>query len=163
VAELQDDISEYKKKSTETDNDFIARGNAANYDQKLDNISKQLEEALDALEKNANANGYYAKKNNRPPRQAPVKLWSVGMTASKTEAVNKKMIKVAQDAIKLGSDPVYGPYIMEQQAFLADDIEAAFTSYDKKLQYKYNTEPKFKAYADKIKGSSTELGNELGD
>jgi hypothetical protein len=57
-------------------------------------------------------------------------LWSVGMTASKTQVINSKMIKVAQDGMKLGSDPVYGPFIEKQQQILAEDVEDAFQKYE---------------------------------
>ncbi len=83
------------------------------------------------------------------------------MTASKTQAVNKKMLKVTQDAIEFGSCPVYGPFIREQQLILAEEIEDAFRSYDYKLLHKYNTDPKFKGYADKFRGLAYELGDEL--
>ena len=52
------------------------------------------------------------KMSNRPSTEAaPQQLWSVGMTASKTAAVNQKMQKVAQDYMAFASDPVYGPFI----------------------------------------------------
>jgi hypothetical protein len=41
-------------------------------------------------------------------------LWSVGMTASKTQAVNNKLKSVAADAMAFMSDPVYGPWIQKQ-------------------------------------------------
>jgi hypothetical protein len=73
------------------------------------------------------------------------------------------MMKVAQDAMKLGTDPVYGPFIERNQNVLAEDIEDAFTKYDQKMQFKYNTDPKFKALADKVTASSMDLGNSLGN
>jgi hypothetical protein len=92
-----------------------------------------------------------------------VGLWSVGMTATKTQAINSKMMKVAQDAMVFGSDPVYGPYIQGLQQHLGDDVETAFNKYEKKMEHKYNTDPKFKAMADRLNGSAMDLGNELGN
>jgi hypothetical protein len=110
--ELQKALNEFNRDSENTFKDFVDRGDAANYDQKLDNIGKQLDNALWDLEKNANSNGYYARKNTRA---SPVKLWSAGMTASKTKNLNAKLMKYAKDAMKFGNDPVYGPFIMKNQ------------------------------------------------
>ena len=85
------------------------------------------------------------------------------MTATKTQAINSKMMKVAQDAMVFGSDPVYGPYIQGLQQHLGDDVETAFNKYEKKMEHKYNTDPKFKAMADRLNGSAMDLGNELGN
>jgi hypothetical protein len=101
--QLLEDLQTFDKNSEKTFNDMITRGDVLNYDKKLENISNQLDAALDKLKKNANSNGYYARKNIRA---GPVKLWSVGMTASKTQRVNSMMMKVAQDAMKFETDPV---------------------------------------------------------
>ena len=55
-----------------------------------------MDKALWELENNARQNGYYAKRNIA---SGNVKLWSVGMTASKTQAVNAKMMEVAKSAM----------------------------------------------------------------
>jgi hypothetical protein len=116
----------------------------------------------------SNGNGYTFEDNDRSLETAAnqwntMGLWSVGMTASKTKVVNSKMMKVAQEAMQFGSDPVYGPWIQEQETILYGDIEVAFTKYDQKMQYKYNTDPKFKAMADKHVGNAMGLGEELGN
>ena len=43
---------------------MIARTEARKWDIKLDNISNQLQDALDGLEKNARSNGYYIRKTD---------------------------------------------------------------------------------------------------
>jgi hypothetical protein len=58
-----------------------------------------------------------------------VGLWSVGATATKTAVVNQKMMAVAKDAMKFGSDPVYGPWISKQQEILGAQLEAGFNKY----------------------------------
>ena len=85
------------------------------------------------------------------------------MTHAKTQAVNAKMIKVTEDAIKFRSDPVYGPWILKQEEILSRDLETAFTKYNTKIQQKYNTDPKFKAMADEINETAMDLGEELED
>jgi hypothetical protein len=85
------------------------------------------------------------------------------MTSSKTNNVNGKLMKVAEDAIKCRNDPVYGPWIKNQQEILYEDLQTAIEAYDRKVTHKYNTEPKFRAYADKVKGSVTGLEHELTD
>jgi hypothetical protein len=115
-----------------------------------------------------NGNGYTFEDNrgsleNAANQWNTMKLWSAGMTASKTQAVNSKMMKVAQDAMKFGSDPVYGPFIEKHQEILAEDIESAFTKYDQKMKFKYNTDPKFKAMADKHVGNAMDLGDSLAN
>jgi hypothetical protein len=42
------------------------------------------------------------------------------------------------------------------------EFETAFNKYQKKMEWKYNTDPKFKAMADRFNGSAMDLGNELG-
>ena len=118
----------YYNATENTFNDFVARGDAANYDAKLNNIGNQLDQAIRDLEYNANSNhaaGTFAR------RSAPkaTKLWSVGMTATKTAAVNTKLMKVAQDAMAFANDPVYGPFIEQHQTVLMNEIEAAFVKY----------------------------------
>ena len=95
------------------------------------------------------------------PAAAPTGLWSVGMTASKTAAVNTKLQNVARDAMALGNDPVYGPFIEQHQAVLFQDIDAAFTKYQSAMEAKYNSDPAFKAKCDALMVSEMDLGNEL--
>ena len=133
-------------------NDFIARGDAAGYDAKLQNIGNQLNEAMLDLEDNAHTN---------LRRAAPQKLWSVGMTASKTAAVNQKMQKVAADMMAFSSDPVYGPFIEQHQTQLYMDIMTAFTKYQTAMENKYNSDPVFRAKADAYVATVEALGAEL--
>ena len=85
------------------------------------------------------------KMSNRPSTQAaPQQLWSVGMTASKTAAVNQKLQKVAQDYMAFASDPVYGPFLEQHQTQLYMDIDAAFTKYMTVMENKYNSDPVFR-------------------
>ena len=145
--------------SEKTFNDFVARGDAANYDAKLDNISRQIDQAMNDLEANVNANhraGNFARRT-----AGATKLWSVGMTATKTAAVNTKLQKVAQDAMAFGSDPVYGPFIEQHQTVLMNEITAAFTKYQTAMEAKYNSDPVFRAKADALVASDMALGNEL--
>ena len=90
-------------------------------------------------------------------------LWSMGMTESKTQTVNKKLMQVAHDAMAFGEDPVYGPFIEQHQGILMQDLEKAFTKYDKTMQMKYFSDPKFKALADDMNHSLNNLGQELGN
>ena len=85
------------------------------------------------------------------------------MTSSKTQAVNTKLQKVAQDAIAFGSDPVYGPFIEQHQTVLYNDIDAAFTKYMNAMEAKYNSDPVFRAKADAYVATEMELGNELNN
>ena len=94
----------YKNATESNFNDFLQRGSG--YEAKLDCISNQLDEAIRDLEDNVHSNLYL-----RSRRAAPQQLWSVGMTANKTAAVNQKLQKVAGDYMAFASDPVYGPFI----------------------------------------------------
>ena len=91
----------------------------------------------------------------------PTGLWSIGMTATKTQAVNTKMMKVAQDAMAFSADPVYGPFIEQHQTALMMDIEAAFTKYQSTMEAKYNSDPVFRAKADAFVASESVLGAEI--
>ena len=147
----------YQQRSEQIWNDFVARGDAANYDVKLDAIGQQIDAALRDLETNAHANGFARR------RAASTKLWSVGMTAQKTAAVNQKLIKVAADAETFYADPVYGPFIQQHQQVLFTDLEAAFTKYMTAMETKYNTDPVFRAKADASNALDMELGAEIED
>ena len=104
------------------------------------------------------------KMSNRPSTQAaPQQLWSVGMTASKTAAVNQKLQKVAQDYMAFASDPVYGPFLEQHQTQLYMDIDAAFTKYMTVMENKYNSEPVFRAKADAYVATEEALGEELNN
>mgnify|MGYP001036360396 FL=1 len=104
------------------------------------------------------------KMSNRPSTQAaPQQLWSVGMTASKTAAVNQKLQKVAQDYMAFASDPVYGPFLEQHQTQLYMDIDAAFTKYMTVMENKYNSDPVFRAKADAYVATEEALGNELNN
>ena len=77
---------QYERESEQNFNDFVARGDAAGYDAKLDAIADQIDQAMRDLDNNARANGFARR------RAAPAMgLWSVGMTSSKTQAVNTKL------------------------------------------------------------------------
>ena len=104
------------------------------------------------------------KMSNRPSTQAaPQQLWSVGMTASKTAAVNQKLQKVAQDYMAFASDPVYGPFLEQHQTQLYMDIDAAFTKYMTVMENKYNSDPVFRAKADAYVATEEALGEELNN
>ena len=104
------------------------------------------------------------KMSNRPSTQAaPQQLWSVGMTASKTAAVNQKLQKVAQDYMAFASDPVYGPFLEQHQTQLYLDIDAAFTKYMTVMENKYNSDPVFRAKADAYVATEEALGEELNN
>ena len=104
------------------------------------------------------------KMSNRPAeRAAPQQLWSVGMTASKTAAVNQKMQKVAADYMAFASDPVYGPFVEQHSTQLYMDIDAAFTKYTMAMENKYNSDPVFRAKADAYVATEEALGEELND
>merc|ERR1719223_866073 len=62
----------YQQKSEQIWNDFVNRGDAANYDVKLDAIGRQIDAALRDLETSAHANGFARR------RAASTRLWSVG-------------------------------------------------------------------------------------
>ena len=147
--------------ATETNfHDFVNRGDAAGYDAKLQNIDNQISQAMQDLEDNINSNhaaGTFAR------RAAPQKLWSVGMTASKTAAVNQKLQKVAQDYMAFASDPVYGPFLEQHQTQLYIDISAAFTKYQTVMENKYNSDPVFRAKADAYVATEEALGEELNN
>ena len=147
--------------ATETNfHDFVNRGDAAGYDAKLQNIDNQINQAMQDLEDNINSNhaaGTFAR------RAAPQKLWSVGMTASKTAAVNQKLQKVAQDYMAFASDPVYGPFLEQHQTQLYMDIDAAFTKYMTVMENKYNSDPVFRAKADAYVATEEALGEELNN
>ena len=83
------------------------------------------------------------------------------MTSTKTAAVNAKLQKVAQDAMALGNDPVYGPFIQQHQEILMNDIEVALNKYSSVMEAKYNSDPAFKAKVDAYIVSSSALGQEL--
>jgi len=141
-------------------NDFVNRGDAAGYDAKLRNIDMQIAQAMDDLENNIEDNhdlGNFAR------RAAPQKLWSVGMTASKTAAVNQKLQKVAQDYMAFASDPVYGPFLEQHQTQLYIDLDAAFTKYTNAMESKYNSDPVFRAKADAYVATEEALGQELNN
>ena len=104
------------------------------------------------------------KMSNRPSTQAaPQQLWSVGMTASKTAAVNQKLQKVAQDYMAFASDPVYGPFLEQHQTQLYMEIDAAFTKYMTVMENKYNSDPVFRAKADAYVATEEALGEELNN
>ena len=104
------------------------------------------------------------KMSNRPSTQAaPQQLWSVGMTASKTAAVNQKLQKVAQDYMAFASDPVYGPFLEQHQTQLYIDISAAFNKYQTTMENKYNSDPVFRAKADAYVATEEALGQELNN
>ena len=104
------------------------------------------------------------KMSNRPSVEAaPQQLWSVGMTASKTAAVNQKLQKVAQDYMAFASDPVYGPFLEQHQTQLYLDIDAAFTKYMTVMENMYNFDPVFRAKADAYVASENALGEELNN
>jgi hypothetical protein len=44
------------------------------------------------------------------------------MTASKTQAIDSKLMKVAQDAEKFATDPVYGPLVQKEQDILLGEL-----------------------------------------
>ena len=150
----------YNQASESNFNDFVNRGDAAGYDAKLQNIDNQISQAMQDLENNINSNhaaGTFAR------RAAPQKLWSVGMTASKTAAVNQKLQKVAQDYMAFASDPVYGPFLEQHQTQLYLDIDAAFTKYMTAMENKYNSDPVFRAKADAYVATEEALGEELNN
>ena len=95
------------------------------------------------------------------PRARTQQLWSVGMTATKTAAVNTKLMKVAQDAMAFANDPVYGPFIEQHQTVLMNDIDAALIKYQAAMEAKYNSDPVFRAKADALVASDMALGDEL--
>ena len=104
------------------------------------------------------------KMSNRPSVEAaPQQLWSVGMTASKTAAVNQKLQKVAQDYMAFASDPVYGPFLEQHQTQLYLDIDAAFTKYMTVMENMYNFDPVFRAKADAYVATENALGEELNN
>ena len=104
------------------------------------------------------------KMSNRPSVEAaPQQLWSVGMTASKTAAVNQKLQKVAQDYMAFASDPVYGPFLEQHQTQLYLDIDAAFTKYMTVMENKYNSDPVFRAKSDAYVATENALGEELNN
>ena len=104
------------------------------------------------------------KMSNRPSVEAaPQQLWSVGMTASKTAAVNQKLQKVAQDYMAFASDPVYGPFLEQHQTQLYLDIDAAFTKYMTVMENMYNFDPVFRAKADAYEASEIALEEELNN
>ena len=121
---------QFERNTQDTWRQFERRVEAGNYDQKLEDISNDLDKALWELENNARQNGYYAKKNIA---SGNVKLWSVGMTASKTQAVNAKMMEVAKSAMAFNDDPVYGPWVTKHQEILMGDILVALDKYEKKM------------------------------
>jgi len=150
----------YNQASESNFNDFVNRGDAAGYDAKLQNIDNQISQAMQDLENNINSNhaaGTFAR------RAAPQKLWSVGMTASKTAAVNQKLQKVAADYMAFASDPVYGPFIEQHQTQLYVDISTAFTKYQTAMENKYNSDPVFRAKADAYVATEEALGEELNN
>ena len=83
------------------------------------------------------------------------------MTANKTERVNEKLHYIAEDMENFQAHPVYGPFLEKHQAILMKDVEAAFKKRDNTMHMKYNSDPKFKAFADKLVGSGMGLGDEL--
>ena len=104
------------------------------------------------------------KMSNRPSVEAaPQQLWSVGMTASKTAAVNQKLQKVAQDYMAFASDPVYGPFLEQHQTQLYLDIDAAFTKYMTVMENMYDFDPVFRAKSDAYVASENALGEELNN
>ena len=104
------------------------------------------------------------KMSNRPSVEAaPQQLWSVGMTASKTAAVNQKLQKVAQDYMAFASDPVYGPFLEQHQTQLYLDIDAAFTKYMTVMENMYDFDPVFRAKADAYVATENALGEELNN
>ena len=147
-------------------NDFVNRGDAAGYDAKLRNIDMQIAQAMDDIEDNIKDNhdlGNFAR------RAAPQKLWSVGMTASKTAAVNQKLQKVAQDYMAFASDPVYGPFLEQHQTQLYIDIDAAFTKFTNAMESKIQSDPVFRYKSDHYQfyffyeeGLGQELNNPTG-
>ena len=146
------------ERATETNfKDFVRRGDRANYDQKLDNIFGQLDRALGDLERNARANGYHQS------RAAPMGLWSVGMNDAKTTRVTNELIEVANTAEAFANDPVYGPWIQQQQAVLFTEIEAAMDKYQTVMNQKYTTDARFKQMADAHVKNVMDLGNELNN
>ena len=150
----------YNQASESNFNDFVNRGDAAGYDAKLQNIDNQISQAMEDLENNINSNHASL---SFARRAAPQKLWSVGMTASKTAAVNQKLQKVAQDYMAFASDPVYGPFLEQHQTQLYLDIDAAFTKYMTTMENKYNSDPVFRAKADAYVATEEALGEELNN
>ena len=147
----------FENESAQNWRNFENRAHAGNYDQKIENIARQIDDALAGLDQNARSNGYYFRRQAR----AQTNLWSVGMTSTKTAAVNAKLQKVAQDAMALGNDPVYGPFIQQHQEILMNDIEVALNKYSAVMEAKYNSDPAFKAKVDAYIVSSSALGEEL--
>ena len=116
---------------------------------------KRLEHSIKVLQ---------ASQNHTAPRvqrAGTQQLWSVGMTATKTAAVNTKLMKVAQDAMAFANDPVYGPFIEQHQTVLMNDIDAALIKYQAAMEAKYNSDPVFRAKADALVVSDMALGDEL--
>ena len=126
----------------------------------LENISYELDSTLAALEENARSNGYNAKKNMRA---APVKLWSVGMTASKTQVVVDKLMVAMKDVLRFRDDPVYGP--VESKLFddLIKDIGDAFIKYDDVMRKKCASDPKFKKMYGELSDSGKAFAYEVGN
>ena len=57
--ELFEAMREYNRESDQNAYRFHERGVAANYDEKLGNIARQLNQALADIDRNARSNGYY--------------------------------------------------------------------------------------------------------
>jgi hypothetical protein len=85
-----------------------------------------------------NENGWTFEDNNGSLEAAAnqwntMGLWSVGMTYSKTQKVNAKMMEVAKSAMAFNDDPVYGPWVTKHQEILMGDILVALDKYEKKM------------------------------
>ena len=139
--------------------DFHNRNVAAGFPEKLANIAAQLDQVMKDLDTNAHANmaaGTYARRTT-----GATKLWSAGMTASKTAAVNAKLQTVAKEAMLYYNDPVYGPFFEQHFTVLMNEVEAALMKYQTAMENKYNSDPVFRAKADAYVASEMALGNEL--
>ena len=144
----------YERANEQDFREFVARGDRNDYARKIQNIQGQIDQAIWELERSANA--------NLMQRDVPVLgLWSVGMNAQKTQAVNQRMMKVASDAMLLGADPVYGPFIQQQQALLMNDLQMALMKYDQVIQTKMAQDPVFASKLDNLVTSGELLDQEL--
>jgi hypothetical protein len=88
-------------------------------------LDHQLSEAFEDLRENGHDNGYHIHKK---AAVAPTKLWSAGMTASKTAKVNSKLMAIASDVARMQQNPQYGQWLntefMKLQANIGRDMEA---------------------------------------
>ena len=156
---LNDAVRRYQRESEENVEDFARRVDQSIDHQQLEQMGRDLDNAMWDLDREARRNGYYFRQRRAAP--AATQLWSVGMTAEKTNAVNAKLMKVTQDAMALGNDPRYGPFIQQHQTVLMQDLDAAFTKYDSVMQAKYNSDPVFRSKCDAIGMSFDALDREL--